>query len=201
MMELVGDPIASTTLWAEKNSAKQLVPPQSPIVHPSTSANAVIHETTRQAMNYRSLSTGPDRILWLRSMANNLGRLAQGVGQRQPPNQRIAGTNTIFFIPKCDVSFGRQVTYCQQEASLRPTKAESHRVRNFAVWDCLDFPGPTATQTASLVTTKLLLNSTLSTPNARFSAFDNKNFYYDTPMSWYEYIKLHISKIPDKIIE
>jgi hypothetical protein len=152
-------------------------------------------------MNYRVLATGPDRQLWLRSMANDLGRLAQGIGQHRPPDQRIAGTDTIFFISKCDVPSGRQVTYCKQEASIRPTKAETHRVRNCAGGDRLDFPGPTATQTASLATTKILLNSTISTPNARFSAFDIKNFYYGTPMSRYEYMKLHISKIPDEIIE
>jgi hypothetical protein len=128
-------------------------------------------------MNYRVLAAGPDRDLWLRSMANDLGRLAQGVGQRRPIDQRIAGTNTIVFIHKHDVPAGRQVTYCKQEASLRPNKTETHRVRNCAGGDRLDFPGPTATQTASLTTTKLLLNSTISTPNARFSAFDIKNFY------------------------
>jgi hypothetical protein len=105
------------------------------------------------------------------------------------------------FIHKCDVPSGRQVTYCKQEASICPTKAKTHRVRNCAGGDRLDFPGPTATKTASLVTTKLLLNSTISTPYARFSAFDINNFYYGTRMSRYEYMKLHISKISDEIIE
>jgi hypothetical protein len=100
-------------------------------------------------------------------MTNNLGRLAQGVGKRRPADQQIAGTNTIFFIQKSDVPAGRQVTYCKQEASIRPTKAETHRVRNCAGGDQLDFPGPTATQTASLATMKVLLNSTISTPNTR----------------------------------
>jgi hypothetical protein len=47
-------------------------------------------------MNYRVLSEGPDRELWLRSMANDLGRLTQGVGQRRPAEQRFAGTDTVF---------------------------------------------------------------------------------------------------------
>jgi hypothetical protein len=152
-------------------------------------------------MNYRILSKGPDRELWLRSMANDLGRLAQGVGQRRPTDQRIAGADTIFFINKHDVPARHQVTYCKQEASICPTKAETHHVRNCAGGGRLDFPGPTATQTASLTTTKMLLNSTISTPNARFSAFDINNFYYGTPMPRYEYMKLHISKIPDEIID
>jgi hypothetical protein len=154
-------------------------------------------------MNYRVLAASPDHDMWLRSMANNLGRLAlQGVGQRRPAEQRIAGTDTIFSIhQQYEVPAGRQVTYCKQEASLRPNKTETHRVCNCAGGDRLYLPGPTATQTASLTTTKLLLNSTISTPNARFSAFDIKNLYYGTPMPRYEYMKLHISKIPNEIIQ
>jgi hypothetical protein len=95
-------------------------------------ANAVIHTATGATMNYRLLAAGPDRELWMRSMANDLGRLAQGVGQHRPADQRISGTNTIWFIRKQDVPTGRKVTYCKQEASLRPTKAETHRVRNCA---------------------------------------------------------------------
>ncbi len=151
-------------------------------------------------MNYRFLIEGPDSALWLRSMANDLGRLAQGVGSNRPVQDRITGTITIFFIPKTSVPKGRQVTHCKQEASIRPTKSETHRVRNCAGGDRLDFPGPTSTQTASLTTTKLLLNSTISTSGAKFCAFDIKNFYYGTPMSRYEYMKIHISKIPDKIV-
>jgi hypothetical protein len=94
----------------------------------------------------------------------------------------------------------RKVTYCKQEASIRLTKSETHRVRNVAGGNRLDFPGPTATQTASLTTIKVLLNSTISTPGARFSAFHIKNFYYGTPMSRYEYMKLHLSKFPDEIV-
>jgi hypothetical protein len=133
-------------------------------------------------------------------MANDLGRLAQGVGKSRPADDRIKGKDTIFFIRPHDVPVGRKVAYCKQEASLRPTKAETHRVRNCAGGDRLDFPGPTATQCASLTTTKILLNSTISTPNARFGTFDIKNFYYGTPMARYEYMKLHLSKIPQEII-
>jgi hypothetical protein len=96
---------------------------------------------------------------------------------------------------------GRKVTYCKQEATIRPNKTQTHRVRNCADGDRLDFPGPTATQTASLTTIKNPFNSTISTPGALFSAFDINNVNYGTPMNRYGYMKLHISKIPTKIIE
>ena len=54
----------------------------------------------------------------------------------------------------------------------------------------LDYPGITATSCASLTTTKCLLNSTLSTPDAKFMVLDIKSFYYGMPMECYKYMKL-----------
>jgi hypothetical protein len=57
-------------------------------------ANAVINPVTGSSMDYRELITNAQmKNTWLRSSANEFGRLAQGVGQR------IKGTGTIFFIP------------------------------------------------------------------------------------------------------
>ena len=47
----------------------------------------------------------------------------------------------------------------------------------------LDFLGATTTHCASLTTTKCLLNSTISTPGARFITLDIKGFYYGTAMA------------------
>ena len=44
----------------------------------------------------------------------------------------------------------------------------------------LDYTGFTATQTASLTTTKCLINSTLSTDKAKFMSIDIKDYYYGT---------------------
>ena len=67
--------------------------------------------------------------------------------------------------------------------------------------DCLGFPGSTTTHCASLTTTKFLLNSTISTPGSCFMNLDIKDFYYGTAMARYEYMKLALACIPDKIIE
>ena len=76
-----------------------------------------------------------------------------------------------------------------------------NRVRVTVGGDRLDFPGATTTHCASLTTTKCLLNSTISTPGARFMNLDIKDFYYGTAMTRYEYMKLALACIPDKIIE
>ena len=163
------------------------------VAHPQ--ANAVIDDITGQSLEYPALSTGPDKHIWIQALANDLGRLAQGIGTRMP-----TGTNTIAFIKRRAVPIGRQVTYGRLVSSIRPNKAETHRVRVTVGGDRLDFPGVTTTQCASLTTTKCLLNSTVSTPNAKFTVLDIKNFYYGTPMERYEYMKLPIKLIPDEII-
>jgi hypothetical protein len=168
-------------------SVNHVTPPQ---------ANAVIDEVTGQSLEYRALVTGPDKAIWITALANDFGRLAQGVGTRMP-----SGTNTIVFIKRQAVPTGRQVTYGRLVSSIRPTKAETHRVRVTVGCDKLDFPGLTATQCASLTTTKCLLNSTVSTPNAKFMVINVKNFYYGTPMECNEYMKLPIKLIPHKIID
>ena len=85
-------------------------------------------------------------------------------------------------------------------ASIRPTKAEVNRVRVTVGDDRLDFPVATTTHCAGLTATKCLLNSTISTPGAHFMTLDIKEFYYRTVMASYEYMKLSLACIPDKII-
>lgn len=49
-------------------------------------------------------------------------------------------------------------------------------------------------------TTKILINSVISTPNARFLTVDIKNFYLNTPMQRYEYIRIPLTLLPTDII-
>ena len=111
------------------------------------------------------------------------------------------GTNTVFFIEKSAIPQGRELTYARMVASIRPTKSEVNLVRVTVGRDCLDFLGATTTHCAGLTTTKCLLNSTMSTPDARFITLDIKDFYYGTAMARYEYMKLALACIPDKSIE
>ena len=85
--------------------------------------------------------------------------------------------------------------------TIRPTKAEVICVRVTVGGNRLDFPGATTTHCSSLTTTKCLLISTISTPDARFMTLDIKEFYYGTAMACYEYTKLAMDFIPDKIAD
>ena len=62
-------------------------------------ANTVTHPTTGKTQEYRQLIWGPDRDIWNKSFVNEMGRLAQGVGNR------VKDTNIIFCVDKKDVPF------------------------------------------------------------------------------------------------
>ena len=67
-----------------------------------------------------------------------------------------------------------------------------------------DWRGPdklVATPTANLLAAKILFNSTISTPGAKFMTMDISNFYLNLPLPRPEYIRIKISDIPEEIIE
>jgi hypothetical protein len=66
--------------------------------------------------------------------------------------------------------------------------------------NCIDYPWNKSTPTANLTTTKLLFNSTISTPGALFYCIDFANLYMNTPMECYQYMRLRLDILPPKII-
>jgi hypothetical protein len=83
----------------------------------------------------------------------------------------------------------------------RPNKENTWRVRFTVEGDKVEYPGDVSTKTAGLITTKILINSVISTPGARFCVFDIKDFYLNTPMERYEYMRIPIHQIPQAIFE
>jgi hypothetical protein len=63
------------------------------------------------------------------------------------------------------------------------------------------YPDKVSTPTADLSTVKLLLNSVISTPGARFATFDLKDFYLGTLMARKEYMRIPLAYIPQSIID
>jgi hypothetical protein len=110
---------------------------------------------------------------------------------------------TIFFIPKDKVLGARakDFTYSLITCLIRPEKTdEPNRTRLVAGGDRVHYPFNADTPTANLLTVKLLINSVISTPGARFFMMDIKNFYLCTPMTRYEYMRLKLSDIPEDVI-
>ena len=125
---------------------------------------------------YTQLIRGPDKDTWTTAFSNDIGRMAQGVGNR------VKGTNTIFSVHHSQVPVGKRVTYGLISVSIRPNKAETHRVHITVGGDKLPYYGPTATKCASLIKTKILLNSVFSAILDLFMCAGIHNFYYNTPM-------------------
>ena len=94
-------------------------------------------------MEYRHLIKDPDfRNDWLRSCVNELGCLAQGVGNR------IKGTNNIFFINKNCIPKGHTITYAQIVNSVHPGKEEKNRSKITAGGNLItDYPGKVSIET------------------------------------------------------
>ena len=61
-------------------------------------------------------------------------------------------------------------------------------------------PGEVATPTAEMLVAKMLFNSVISTPGAKFMTMDISNFYLQTPLKRKEYIRIKLTDIPDEVI-
>ena len=161
-------------------------------------AMAVMDKETGKMLNYRQLMTNPKHSKqWHLSSANEFGRLANGVGGR------VNGTNTIKFIKETQVPRDRKkdVTYGSFQCTVRPEKAEPNRTRFTVGGDKINYPGEVATPTADMLVAKILFNSVISTPGAKFMTMDISNFYLMTPLKRPEYIKVKISDLPQEIID
>ena len=132
---------------------------------------------------------------WIKFLANDLGSLAQGIGKRIP-----SGNNKIFFIKHYDVPENRNMSYVRLVESIRPNKTETHRVRVTVGGDVIDYTGITSIDTDSLATTSILLNSVISNLNAILMKAEIKYFYYNNPLSRFEYLRMAVADIPEEVI-
>jgi hypothetical protein len=157
--------------------------------------NAVIHSVTGKEMQYKDLVKDPDLgPLFEIGLSNELGRICQGT-------RDIAGTNNAFFVDLTSIPKDRKITYGKLVCDFKPNKTEKHRVRLTVGGDRLDYSGDTETSAADITTFKILINSTLSTEDAKMMMMDIKNYYLGTPLPTYEYMRLPISILQIDIIE
>ena len=148
-------------------------------------------------MEYRDLLADPTtHEVWLCSAANEFGRLAQGL-----PNNCVDATNTIFFKPITKVPRHKRPTYARFVCSFRPQKPEPYRTHIAVSGNLIDYPGNLSMKVADMTMFKILVNSTISTPGAKWLSLDVKNYYLGTPMDNYEYMIIPINQIPQEIID
>jgi hypothetical protein len=153
---------------------------------------------TGEYLNYRQLIWHPKhKEIWSKLAAIEFGRLAQGVGGR------VKATNTIFFISKSQAPKDRikDVTYGSFVCDIKQNKAETHRTRLTAGGNRINYPEDVGTPTVDTTLVKTFLNSVISTRGAKCVMVDIKDFYLNTPMKRYEYMRIKITDIHLEIIE
>ena len=164
-------------------------------------ANPVVHPITGETIDkYERLANDPvTSEIWTTAFGKELGGLAQGDNKTG-----AAGTNTVFFLSHDEIRNipkDRTVTYARVVVDYRPQKEDPNRVRITVGGNLINYPGELTTRTADLVTSKILWNSVVSTPNARYVTADLKLFYLTAPMDRYEYMRMPIKIIPQHIID
>jgi hypothetical protein len=126
-------------------------------------------------------------------MSKELHRLAQG-----KPGITKA-TNTIFFLSHVEIHHipkDQTVRYARIVINHWPQKEDPNRVRITMGGNLINY----TTHTTDMVSSKLLWNSAISTPGARFAGADIKNMYLKTPLDRFEYMRMPISLFPTNII-
>ncbi len=158
----------------------------------------VMDTESGEMLSYDKLLKNPEtRKVWSRVMCKELGRLAQGF-------ETTEGTNTFFLLTLDQIKNipkGKTVTYTRIVAKYRPQKSDPFRIQLTVGGNLLFVPGDISTKTADLTTSKILWNSVLSTPNAKFAVIDIHNMYLQTPMFTYKYMRIPITKIPKEFID
>jgi hypothetical protein len=136
------------------------------------------------AKSYKSACKGPDQDRWLLAADEEFDRL-------------IETTETMKFVPWNTKPKERKASYYNPQIRIK-TKGDGsteYRVRGTYGGDISDYQGPTAAQTADMMSIKILLNATVS-EGAKFMSMDIKDFYLGTPMEQKEYMRIHLSQIP-----
>ena len=147
-------------------------------------------------MEYPQLKLGKDGEEWIAAAANEIGRLTEGVQPHMP-----TGSQTMHFIPHTAKPADRKATYLRIVSALRPHKKESKRIRFTCGGNRVDYQGNVSTPTSDITTVKILLNSVVSTPEAKFMTVDIKDFYLESPMERYEYMWIPVKHIPQSIMD
>jgi hypothetical protein len=93
------------------------------------------------------------------------------------------------------------VTYGSFVVDIKDHKEEKERTQLNVVGDQIEYPGDKSTRTTGLTRTKILINSVISTQDAKFLVIDTKNFYLNTPLVRFEYMVVNLASLPQEMIE
>jgi hypothetical protein len=90
-------------------------------------------------------------------------------------------------------------TYGSFVVDIKDHKEEKERTRLTVGGDQIEYPGDKSTLTAGLTSSKILINSVISTLGAKFLVIDN--FYLNTPPGRFEYMVINLASLPQETIK
>jgi hypothetical protein len=138
-------------------------------------------------LRYNTLRKGPTAAAWETSCAEEWRRLA-------------TDTHTLRFVPVSTKPRDRKATYINlvcTEKVKPPNTFATRRVRA-TCGNGIDYPGPKSARTAALTTVKILCNSVVSTPGAKFMTIDLKDFYLHSTLTRAEYAWVSFAQLPEE---
>ncbi len=154
-------------------------------------AYAVLNDETGDLLKYRHLMKYPKyKDVWTKSFGTEIHRLA-------------TTTETIFFVKKDKIpdDMKGNETYARIVCAYCNGKKDKYRTHITMGGNLVNYPGDCRTPTANLLTVKLLLNSIISTPNAKFMTLNLEDFYLMIPIKRYEYFCMKLDLFPQDIID
>ena len=98
--------------------------------------------------------------------------------------------STVNFISNDEVPKGKFATYARIVCKIRPQKAETHRTRLTVGGNLIRYLHNVITPTSDISTVKYFLNSVIFTPNEKLCGAEIKDFYSNTPMNTYKYMRI-----------
>jgi hypothetical protein len=163
-----------------------------PIIDIEEVCFGVVYPITKQTITqYWKLQHDLDlKDLWVPAMSKELHHLAPG-----KPGITKA-TNTIFFLSHDEIRHipkDQTVIYARIVIDHWSQKEDPKCLCIIVGGNLINYPFELITHTTDMVSSKLLWNSTVSTPRACFAGADIKNMYLETPLDCFEYMRRPIS--------
>ena len=93
------------------------------------------------------------------------------------------------------------MTYVRVVVNYRPEKQDPNITRITVGGDRVNYPGYCGTPTVDILTIKLLLDSIVSTPGAKFMTIDVQFFYLNMSMEHRDYMRMKLSNLPADFVK
>jgi hypothetical protein len=159
----------------------------------STPTDTLNLDSNGKPLTYSSAKRGPDRLAWERAEAEEITRLILTGNIFPIPHSRVPQD---WWIKNEIVCYNPVVKQKQNDDGTI-----QYRVRGTAGGNVLQVPYDMSAKTAGIDTVKLLMHSVIS-GDFKWLTIDIADFYLGTPLpaSRYEYLRIHVDKLPPAIL-